>query len=100
MVRINHAVQPDWPCRLFGFYSVQDSGHHAIRKDIVIDSESAVVELKCTRSGMTERQLSEEIAADIIHYDCNTLYFYIYDKVGIIQNPFSFKLTYEQKNID
>ena len=47
---------------------VQDSGHHAVRKDIVIDSESAVIELKCTRVGMTERQLSEEIAADMIHY--------------------------------
>ena len=41
--------------------SVHDSGHHAVRKDIVIDSKSAVIELKCTRSGMTERKLSDEI---------------------------------------
>lgn len=80
--------------------SVQDSGHHSVRKDIVIDSLSAVVELKCTRSGMTERQLSEEIAADMVHYNCSQLYFYIYDKGGIIRNPVSFKETYENKSID
>ena len=80
--------------------SVQDSGHHALRKDIVINSLSAVIELKCTRMGMTERQLSEEIAADMVHYSSNNLYFYIYDKVNIIKNPISFKKTYEVKNID
>ena len=80
--------------------SVQDSGHHAVRKDIVIDSESAVIELKCTRSGMTERILSEEIAADMIHYDCKRLFFYIYDKACIIRNAVSFKETYEKKSID
>ncbi len=80
--------------------SVQDTGHHAVRKDIVIDSESAVIELKCTRESMTERQLSEEIASDMVHYDCSRLYFYIYDRAGIIRNPVSFRETYEQKNID
>ena len=80
--------------------SVQDSGHHAVRKDIVIDSESAVIELKCTRSGMTERKLSEEIAADMIHYDSKRLFFYIYDKACIIRNVISFKETYENRSID
>ena len=80
--------------------SVQDTGHHAVRKDIVIDSEFAVIELKCTRESMTERQLSEEIAADMVHYDCSRLYFYIYDKADIIHNPVSFRETYEKKNID
>ena len=80
--------------------SVQDSGHHAVRKDIVIDSKSAVIELKCTRYGMTERTLSEEIAADMIHYDCKRLFFYIYDKECIIRTPVSFKETYENKSID
>ena len=80
--------------------SVQDSGHHAVRKDIVIDSRAAVIELKYTRSGMTERKLSEEIAADMIHYDCKRLFFYIYDKACIIRNPVSFKETYENKTID
>lgn len=80
--------------------SIQDSGHHAVRRDIVIDSQSAVIELKCSRKGMTERQLSEEIASDMIHYECSALYFYIYDKAGIISNAASFKQTYEAKSID
>ncbi|WP_442944922.1 hypothetical protein [Oribacterium sp. C9] len=40
------------------------------------------------------------MASDMIHYDCHLLYFYIYDKVGIIRNPISFKKTYENKTID
>ena len=80
--------------------SVQDSGHHAVRKDIVIDSESAVIELKCTRRGMSERSLSEEVASDMIHYDCGRLYFYIYDKANIISSPLSFRKTYEQKSVE
>ncbi len=80
--------------------SVQDTGHHSVRKDIVIDSESAAIELKCTRSSMTERQLSEEIAADMIHYETRNLYFYIYDKAGIIRNAVSFRKTYEERYVE
>ena len=29
--------------------SVQDSGHHAVRRDIVINSIDTIIELKCTR---------------------------------------------------
>ena len=49
---------------------------------------------------MTERKLSEEIAADMIHYDCKRLFFYIYDKACIIRNVISFKETYENRSID
>lgn len=80
--------------------TVQDSGHHAVRKDIVIDSEETVIELKCTRKSMTERQLGEEIAADIIHYRYQKLYFYVYDKAGIIHNPASFQGTYEKQTAE
>ena len=78
--------------------SVQDTGHHAIRKDIVIDSINSVIELKFTHPGITERQLSEEIASDMVHYEAAKLFFYIYDKAGIIQNPSSFIKTYEKKD--
>ena len=78
--------------------SVQDTGHHSIRKDIVIDSINSVIELKCTHPGITERQLSEEIASDMVHYEAATLFFYIYDKAGVIQNSSSFIKTYEEKD--
>ena len=79
---------------------VQDSGHHSLRKDIVIDSEAAVIELKCSRKGMTERSLSEEIASDIIHYGTDKLYFFIYDKEDVIANAVSFIRSYEEINVD
>ncbi len=78
----------------------QDTGHHMVRKDIVVDSQDAVIELKCSRASMTERQLSEEVASDIIHYSNRCLYFYIYDKCGIIENGNCFKSNYEQKKVD
>lgn len=46
-----------------------DSGHHTIRKDIVIESQDIVIELKCSRKSMSERSLSEEVASDIVHYN-------------------------------
>lgn len=78
----------------------EDSGHHTIRKDIVIDSQDIVIELKCSRKSMNERSLSEEIASDIVHYSNKYIFFYIYDKENIIKNPINFKNTYEKKEIE
>lgn len=78
--------------------SVQDSGHHAVRRDIVIDSIDTIIELKCTRLEQTERQLSEEIASDMVHYEATKVFFYIYDKAKVIQNSSSFIKTYEEKD--
>lgn len=78
----------------------QDSGHHTIREDIVIDSYNIVIELKCTRESMTERDLSEEVASDIVHYNDGHIFFYIYDKDKIISNDHCFIETYENKKVD
>lgn len=78
----------------------EDSGHHTIRKDIVIDSHDIVIELKCSRRSMTERNLSEEVASDIVHYGNKYVFFYIYDKENVVKNPISFKNTYENKEIE
>lgn len=78
----------------------EDSGHHTIRKDIVIDSQDIVIELKCSRKSMNERSLSEEVASDIVHYSNKYVFFYIYDKEKVIKNPISFKKTYENKKIE
>lgn len=77
-----------------------DTDHHSIRKDIVLDSEGIAIELKCTRATMSERLISEEIAADIIHYKEHILFFFIYDKENIITVPQNFKNTYEEKDVD
>ena len=36
----------------------------------------------------------------MVHYKANNLYFYIYDKAGIIKNIDSFKRTYEERDVD
>lgn len=78
----------------------QDSGHHMVRKDIVIDSQDIVIELKCSSETVTERRLSEEIAADMIHYKNRHILFYIYDKASVIKNAVDFQKTYENKCVE
>ena len=39
----------------------------------------------------------EEIEADMVHYGAENIYFLIYDKEKIIENPMVFKKTYEEK---
>lgn len=77
-----------------------DTGHHTIRKDIVLDADGIVIELKCTRASMTEREISEEIGSDMIHYKEQQIFFYIYDKDNVIQSPSNFKKTYEDTSVD
>lgn len=78
----------------------EDSGHHTIRKDIVIDSYDIVIELKCSGKSMTERRISEEIASDMVHYGNRFLFFYIFDKENVIKNAVDFQNTYERKKIN
>ena len=45
---------------------------------------------------MTIKNLTEEIASDMVHYTANHIFFFIYDKNKIIKNPQAFKDTYEK----
>lgn len=78
----------------------EDSGHHTVRKDIVIDSCNIVIELKCTSETVTERRISDEIAADMVHYGNRYIFFYIYDKGNVIKNALDFRNTYEGTSIE
>lgn len=78
----------------------EDSGHHTVRKDIVLDEQDIAIELKCSRNSMTERQLSDEVAADIVHYSNRYIFFYIYDRENVIKNAQNFIRTYEEKRIE
>jgi hypothetical protein len=75
----------------------QDTGNAATRVDILIPEINAVIETKCSRDNMSEKKLTEEIAADMIHYKSPYIYFFIYDKNKIIKNPQSFINTYNKK---
>lgn len=74
----------------------EDTGYHMVRMDIFIDAD-CVVEVKCTRKGMSLRKLVEEIEADMVHYRAQSICFFIYDKEKIIENPQVFKESNEEK---
>ncbi|MBO5354120.1 MAG: hypothetical protein J6A77_12565 [Lachnospiraceae bacterium] len=74
----------------------EDTGYSTVRVDISLDTE-CVIEVKCTRKGMTLKKLIEEIEADMVHYSARTIYFFIYDKEKLIENPLVFKQTYQKK---
>lgn len=76
-----------------------DTGYGTVRTDILIDSEHTI-EIKCTRKGMALKKLVEEIEADMVHYSEKNIYFFIYDKEKLIENPWNFKKTYEEKMKD
>jgi hypothetical protein len=63
----------------------KDSGVAAVRSDLEIPSLHAVLEAKCTRKSMNVKRLTEELEADIVHYQARIIYFYIYDKEKIIK---------------
>lgn len=74
----------------------EDTGYGTVRTDILLDSEH-VIEVKCTRSSMKPKKLIEEIEADMVHYHAEHIYFFIYDKEKIIENPNLFRSIYENK---
>lgn len=74
----------------------EDTGYGTVRTDIFLDSEH-VIEVKYTRNSMKLKKLTEEIEADMVHYNAEHIYFFIYDKEKIIENPQLFRNTYENK---
>lgn len=69
----------------------EDSGVGAIRSDLQIPSLNAVIEAKCSRKSMNLKKLTEEIEADIVHYQADSIYFYVYDKEKIIKDRHAFE---------
>ncbi len=73
----------------------EDTGYGTVRTDIFLDSQH-VIEVKCTRGSMPQKKLIEELEADM-HYHAEHIYFFIYDKEKIIENPQLFRKIYETK---
>lgn len=74
----------------------EDTGYGTVRTDIFLDSQH-VIEVKCTRGSMPQKKLIEELEADMVHYHAEHIYFFIYDKEKIIENPRLFRKIYETK---
>lgn len=77
--------------------TVDDTGYGGIRYDIVIADYDLTIETKCTRAKMTERQLTEEIAADSFHYKKENVFFFVYDRYKIIRNKTAFETAYSRE---
>lgn len=71
----------------------EDSGVGTIRSDIEIPTLGLILEAKCTREKMNLKKLTEEIEADIVHYQAEQIIFYVYDKEKIVKD----KQNYENQ---
>lgn len=62
------------------------------RMDFLLKNEKIVVEVKKTRKGLKGKQIADQLIIDIdrykaAHLDCETLFCFVYDPEGLIQNP-------------
>ena len=71
-----------------------DNGYGGMRADLYLDMYNLIIEIKCTRKSMSEKQLIEELGADAFHYCADIIYFFIFDETGIIKNPEAFKAAF------
>lgn len=73
-----------------------DNGYSGTRSDLYLERYDITIEIKCTRTGMSEKQLTEELGADAFHYKTRNLYLFIYDKEDIIKNPEAYKMAFHR----
>ncbi|WP_025683845.1 hypothetical protein [Paenibacillus maysiensis] len=76
-----------------------DGGYKSVRYDIYLREYETVIEVKCSRPKMSERELTEQLGSDAFHYREKYVYFFIYDKDKIIGNVDAFCKTYH-KSLD
>lgn len=61
------------------------------RSDFLLKKEKIVIEVKKTRSSLKSKELGQQLIIDIAKYkthpDCKTLYCFVYDPEGYINNP-------------
>jgi len=74
----------------------QDTGNHTVRTDIYLDEYKVIIEVKCSRPNMKERDLTEELGSDAFHYEADHLFLFVYDKDSIISNEDSFTKSYRK----
>ena len=81
----------------------EDSGVGTVRTDFKIEEIDLAIEAKCTRESIGQKKLTEEIEADIIHYQEKNILFYVYDKEKMIKDKQNyekqFNRQYGDKNV-
>jgi hypothetical protein len=65
------------------------------KMDFLLKSEQIVIEVKMTRVGRSNREITDELLVDVARYkshqDCKVLVSFIYDPLGLIKNPRGFE---------
>ncbi|MGL4738591.1 MAG: hypothetical protein ACRCW2_14155 [Cellulosilyticaceae bacterium] len=74
----------------------EDNGYGGMRYDLVLEDYQIVIEVKCSRTTMSEKSLTEEIGADMAHYHGKYLFFFIYDKANKLKNAELFEAAYSK----
>lgn len=66
-------------------------GGGSARMDFLVKSERLVIELKMTREGLTDREVTDQLLIDIGRYQshpsCATLFCFVYDPGFLLRNP-------------
>lgn len=61
------------------------------RMDFLLKDEQVVVEVKCARDGLGGKEVGEQLSVDIVRYqshpNCKSLFCFVYDPSGRINNP-------------
>lgn len=73
-----------------------DNGYSGTRADLYLETYDIIIEIKCTRSSMSVKQLREELGSDAFHYKTKNLYLFIYDKEDIIKNPEAYQNAFQR----
>nr|WP_275051287.1 hypothetical protein [Brevibacillus agri] len=87
-------IRPIFPEARVEIY--EDGGYKSYRYDIFFDDYETVIEVKCSRPSMQERELTEQIGSDAFHYQEKYIYFFIYDKHRVIANVDAFSKAYSK----
>jgi hypothetical protein len=61
------------------------------RIDFILKQEQIAIEAKMTRKNLDQKELTNQLAVDILRYqshqDCKTLICFVYDAIGKCHNP-------------
>lgn len=76
-----------------------DNGCGGMRADLYLEDYNMAIEMKCTRQNMTEKKLIEELGADGFHYREDTIFFFVYDKAGIVKNPEALRRAFTREKV-
>lgn len=75
---------------------VDDAMYKSVRADLFLDEFNIIIEVKCSRESMDEKDLAEQLGSDAFHYRGDYLFLFIFDQKKIIKNIDAFEKAYKR----